>query len=218
MTPITPEDPQVIPRAAAAQNRPARKSRPFLLSGIVGVMLVILVGGGLLASVGAGAGAGLFGNSESPDPAFDLVLPILTDETNVPVMLPAELPTAFENVGVDENRLDEDSYGVTFLSTPPDELVGSWGRYEIVGSLEAVPASDYEPDQGFEATSTEKVTLPDGTEAELSYMEPAVEGAMYGPQWKGTFNKNGYTYSLVTSDLGKENVEQALSTMVEVPE
>lgn len=217
VTPITPEDTQVIPKAAAAQP-PASKSRLFLLSGIIGVLLVILVGGGILASVGFGAGASLFGNSESPDPTFDLVLPILTGETNVPVMLPAELPTAFENVGVDENRLDEYSYGVTFLSTPPDELVGSWGRYEIVGTLEAVPTSVYESDQGFEATSTEGVTLPDGTEAELNYMEPSVEGAMYGPQWTGTFEKDGYTYSLELQDYGKENVEQALSTMVEVPE
>jgi hypothetical protein len=131
-------------------------------------------------------------------------------------MLPAELPTAFENVGLNENTSEQDRYGLTFLSTPPDELVGGWGRYETIGSLEAIPASEYEPDSGFEATSTEDVTLPDGTEAELNYMEPAVEGAMYGPQWEGTFTRDDYHYSLIMQDYGKEKVEQALSTMVEV--
>lgn len=150
-----------------------------------------------------------------PDPAFDLLLPPLKSLTTAPIMLPAELPNELENVGINEN-LEGDRYGLTFLTTPPEELVGGWGRYETIGSLQAVPTSEVEPDQRFEATSTEYVELPDGTEATLSYMEPVAEVAMYDPQWEGTFDKNGYTYSLEMADYGKENVKQALSTVVEV--
>ncbi len=56
--------------------------------------------------------------------------------------------------------------------------------------------------------------LPDGTEGKLRYMEPVREGVNYGPRWQGTFDKDGYTYSLEFADYGKEIVEQALSTMV----
>ncbi len=130
-------------------------------------------------------------------------------------MLPAELPNEFENVGVNED-MEGDRYGLTFLTAPPDDLTGTWANYETVGRLQAVPTSEYEPVQGFEATSTEDVELSDGTEAKLSYMEPSVEGAMYGPRWEGTFAKNGYTYTFEMDDYDREEIKQALSTMVEV--
>ena len=148
-----------------------------------------------------------------PDPAFDLLLPALKGLTTAPIMLPAELENEFENVGIDDS-MEGDRYGLTFLTTPPEDLVGTWPRFEIIGSLRAVPASESEPDQRFEATSTGDVELPDGTEAELRYMEPVGEVVNYGPRWEGTFDKDGYSYTLEMSGYGKEVVEQALSTMV----
>ena len=79
--------------------------------------------------------------------------------------------------------------------------------------------SEFEPNQSFRATSTEDVELPDGTEATLRHMVPATELTNFGPQWEGTFDKGGYTYTLSTllqGQNGKEVTEQALSTMVEV--
>ena len=150
-----------------------------------------------------------------PDPAFDLLLPALKGLTTALIMLPAELPNEFENVGVNDGR-EGDRYGLTFLDTPPEERVGNWPRFKTIGSLEAIPASEFEPSQHLKATSTEDVELPDGTEAKLRYMEPVREEVMFGPRWEGTFDKDGYTYSLSTNGdaFGKEIVEQALSTMV----
>ncbi len=110
-------------------------------------------------------------------------------------MLPAELPNELKNFGIDEN-LKGDRYGIVFLNTPTEDLVGGWPRSQIRGSLEAVPASESESDQRFEATSTEDVRLSDGTEAKLRYMEPVSRTVMYGSRWEGTFDKGGYTYTL----------------------
>ena len=150
-----------------------------------------------------------------PDPAFDLLLPTLKRQTTAPIMLPAELPNEFENAGVDEG-VEGDSYAIAFLATPPDRLLGSWARAETVADLRAVPESEYEPSRFVEATSTQSIRLPDGTEAELRRMEPVSESANYGPYWEGTFDKDGYAYSLSTNGdaFGKGTVEQALSTMV----
>ena len=229
VAPVTPEDPQVISRPVAAQATPARNNRVFSIAGMVGILLVLLIGGGAWAFISLGPGTNLFGGSSpdasstpsgtptssgtSPDPAFDLLLPPLEFQTTAPIMLPAELPNEFENMGVNED-MEGDEYELNFLTTPPDSLTGSWANYEIIGRLRAVPTSEYEPNQGFEAASTEDIELPDGTEAELSYMEP-VEGAMYGPRWEGTFAKDGYTYTLEMDDYDREEVRQAFSTMVE---
>jgi hypothetical protein len=181
----------------------------------VGVVLLLL-GGGTMLLMG-----NPFSNTISPDappdPAFDLYLPALTSMTDAPIMLPAELPKALENIGINET-VEGNSYSITFLSTPPEDLVGTWPRYKIVGSLQAVPKSEYEPNQSFEATSTEDVRLPDGIEAKLRYMEPATEPVNYGPRWEGIFERKGHVYTLSTfpGQNGKEVTEQALSTMVEV--
>lgn len=232
VAPVTPEDPQVISRPVAAQATPARSNRVFSIAGVVGILLVLLAGGGAWAFISLGPGTNLFGGSSpeatsnpsgtpastssgtSPDPAFDLLLPPLEFQTTAPIMLPAELPNEFENMGINED-MEGDRYELDFLTTPPDDLTGTYANYEIIGRLRAVPTSEYEINQGFEATSTEDVELPDGTEAELSYMEP-VEGAMYGPRWEGTFDRDGYTYTLEMDDYDREEIKQALSTMVEI--
>ena len=68
----------------------------------------------------------------------------------------------------------------------------------------------------FEATSVEKVDLPDGTRATLRYMEPVEEMVNYGPQWEGEFERYGNTYTLTvpSSDPSGKDARQALSTMV----
>ena len=85
-------------------------------------------------------------------------------------MLPAEL----KNVAIDED-LEGDRYGILFKDTPPDELVEPFVRYNTVAILIAVPESETEPNELFQATYTEIVELPDGTEAQLRYMEPVEE-------------------------------------------
>lgn len=212
--PPAPQAEQVVSGEVAAsmvEGSVARsRGKGFLL---VSVVLVLLMGGGALAYLGTGFGSA----SAPPDPAFDLPLQALDNLTDAPVMLPAELPSEFKNVGVGGN-LEGESYGVVFLANPPDDLVGTWPRSEIVGTLQAVPEAEYEPDPSRKAASTEAVRLPDGTEAQLRYMEPVGEAANYGPQWEGKFDKDGYSYTLSTS-LGRDGktiLTEALSSMVAV--
>ena len=80
VTPITPEDPQVIPRPAAAAQGGAVESGNrvrLLVIGSAAALLLLLVGGGALAFMGSGIGANLFGGSDpgaaqpapTPEPA-----------------------------------------------------------------------------------------------------------------------------------------------------
>ncbi len=68
--PPAPQAEQVIPRpVAAARGSAARSgSRPLLLVGVLGALAVLLVGGGVLALVGLGAGSSLLGGSEQDPP------------------------------------------------------------------------------------------------------------------------------------------------------
>ena len=85
-----------------------------------------------------------------PHPAFNLLLPTLKRWTDAPIMLPAELPTELENIAIDEH-LDGDQYGILFKDTPPDNLVQSFAHYNTIATLMAVPESESEPEQYFEA-------------------------------------------------------------------
>jgi len=71
-----------------------------------------------------------------------------------------------------------------------------------------------------EAPHEETVELPDGTEAKLRCMEPTMEGGNYGPFWEGSFEKQGYTFTLsvALSDPSGDVARRALSTTVEVPD
>ncbi len=188
------------------------------MAGVAGVVLVVLlVGGGALAFLGLGLRFGSVSPDAPPDPAFDLPLQALVNRTEAPIMLPADLPNELENVAIDAD-LEGDRYGILFKTTPPDELVEPFVRYNTVATLTGVPQSEHEPSDLFEATSTQDVELPDGTEARLRYMEPVGEPGNYGPYWEGTFDKGGYAYTLSVflGRNGEEIAEQALSTMVEV--
>jgi hypothetical protein len=51
-------------------------------------------------------------------------------------------------------------------------------------------------------------------------MEPTMEEGNYGPFWEGSFEKQGYTYTLnvPSPDTSGEVATRVLSTMVEVPD
>ncbi len=197
-----------------AQGAPLRNNRrPLFLVGLLGVLLVLVVGGGAIALIGFDS----VSPDAPPDPAFDLPLQALEPQTEAPIMLPAELPDELKNVAIDED-LEGDSYGILFKSTPPEDLVEPFVRYNTVATLTTVPESESEPNRLFEPTSTESVRLPDGTEARLRHMVPVGEVVNYGPYWEGTFDKGGYTYtlSIFLGQHGKDISEQTLSTMVVV--
>jgi hypothetical protein len=90
--------------------------------------------------------------------------------------------------------------------------------YKDAGTFTASPEQQ-EASEYFEATHEETVEQPDGTVAILRYMEPTMEGGSYGPFWEGTFEKQGYIYTLSVSlaDASGAVARPALSTMVEVP-
>lgn len=188
-------------------------------------MVLLVVGAGVAAFIALRPGEPL-GTAERgpavtpdspPDQAFDLLLPTLKRWTDAPIMLPVELPNGMENVAIDAD-LDGDSYGILFEDTPPDEMVDTFVRYRTVATLRVIPEAALEPNEQFKTVSTEAIELPDGTEAILSRMEPVGERPTQGPYWEGTFERGGFAYTLtVTSEaLAKANVEQALSTMVQV--
>lgn len=213
-----PQAEQIIPRPVAVSQGPTtrRNRRSLLLASVAGALIMLLVGGGALAFLGSGLGS--VPADAPPDPAFDLLLPTLEERTTAPIILPAELPDEFGYFAVD-GALSGSSWGLWFGITPPDDPVGGWSGAETVGALTAIPASEPEENEYFEATSTETVQLPDGTDATLSRMEPVGEPGAYGPHWQGEFEKGGHVYSLTTTstEIEKEAVRQFLSTMVVVP-
>jgi hypothetical protein len=109
-------------------------------------------------------------------------------------MLPAELPEELRNVAVDTD-LSGDHYGILFLNRATGNKVERHVHANDAGTLTASSESG-ETLEYFEATRKETVKLPDGTEAKLRYMEPTMEGGSYGPFWEGSFEKQGYTYTL----------------------
>ena len=151
----------------------------------------------------------------SPDPAFALLLPIVKNRTDAPILLPAKLPNELQNVSVDAG-LDGDEYGILFTIVSPDNVLQSFSSVDTIAVLRAMPTSEVEPNRYFESTSTESFQLSDGSQGRLRYMEPVGEGGTYGPYWEGAFDKDGYTYTLstISDQYGKNIVEQALSTMV----
>lgn len=173
IAPVTPEDPQVIPEpVAAARGAEARSSGRFLvLTGVMGIALVLLVGGGALAFAGLGFGFGPFAPAAPPDPAFDPLLKTLRSRTDVPVMLPAELPKELKNVAIDQD-VKGDGYRILFLTGPPDGATAPYVRVYTNATLTVISEYQTEPNKLFQAASAEDVRLPDGTEAQLRYMVP----------------------------------------------
>lgn len=155
---------------------------------------------------------------ESPDPAFDELLPVLQETTTAPIMLPAELPQELQNVAIDVNSSGEE-YGILFLGEPTGNVVETFLGANNIGTL-MVSTEPTDRTEFFEATSTEAVELPDGTEATLRYMEPIGDGGNQGPFWEGQFERDGYFYDLtiLLPDPTEEIAGSVLSSMVEVDE
>ena len=153
------------------------------------------------------------------DPAFDSILPTLRQTTSAPIMLPAELPEELQNVAVDADQ-GGDRYGILSLYRPSGNAVESYVHANNAGTLTVATEPPDTVSEYFEATSEETVELSDGTEATLRYMEPK-EGEMVNqvPFWEGSFERDGYTYTLRVplEDPSGEIARQALSSMVEVP-
>lgn len=152
------------------------------------------------------------------DPAFDALLPTLRQTTAAPIMLPADLPEELQNVAVDADQGGE-RYGILSLYTPSGNIVESYVHANDAGTLTAAPEPPDTASEYFEATSAETLELSDGTQATLRYMEPK-EGVMVnqGPFWEGSFEREGYTYTLRVplQDPSGEIARRALSSMVEV--
>lgn len=185
----------------------------------VGALVVLLLAGAGMVALGPfGVDGVLRSAGRSPDPAFDPLLPTLRERTTAPIMLPAELPEELKNVAVDAD-LSGDRYGILFLQRPTGNTVERYVHTNDAGTLTASPESG-DTSEYFEATREETVELPDGTEAKLRYMEPTMEGGSYGPFWEGSFEKQGYTYTLGVplADPSGDVARRALSTMVEVPD
>jgi hypothetical protein len=97
--------------------------------------------------------------------------------------------------------------------------VESYVHANDAGTLTAAREPPDTANDAFEATKEETVELRDGTEATLKYMEPT-QVVNQGPFWEGSFEKEGYTYTLRVSlaDPSGGAARQALSSMVEVPD
>lgn len=233
----------------------------FLIAGVVGVLLLLLVGGGALAFAGWGSGTGLLGGADPepaplsdtqeatsslpeptqeqtrsqepaestetasvspnapPDPAFDELLPTLEQRTDIPIMLPADLPGELENVAIRESRSGDtsaDEYDILFLAEPPDGILEEYVGANDAGTLTASSNPQRSGSEFYDIVSVEELELPDGTDATLRYMEP--DGGNYGPFWEGEFEKYGVVYTLTvpSQDPSGDAARQALSTMVEV--
>ncbi|HKH12711.1 MAG TPA: hypothetical protein VKA73_16340 [Rubrobacter sp.] len=234
VAPVTHDDPQMILESVAASHgdgyRGGRGAHPtttvalvsLVLLAVAGVAVYLALGGlGLPDRTAPTAVSDSVSAESPPDSAFELLLPTLEERTTAPVWLPARLPNGLKNVAVDggatgDGTVPVEGWGLAFLLTPPDEVIGEWPRAQVVGTLRAAP----EPveNEYFEATSEEAVELPDGTQATLRRMVPVEEGGTQGPYWEGTFEKDGYHFALtVTSEaLSGEDARQALSSMVEV--
>jgi hypothetical protein len=139
--------------------------------------------------------------------------------TDVPIMLPAKLPAELDKPAIDRYGTETlEEYGIVF-PFGPNEVVTSVSHAETLGTLRAYPKEEDVASEYFDAEEIEKIGLPDGTEAILRYMVPAGRSGSQGPYWEGKFDKDGYTYVLTVIkpyEIAKEEVEQALSSMVRV--
>lgn len=158
---------------------------------------------------------------DSPASAFAPLLGELQSRTDVPIMLPAELPEKLQNVAISEYSAN-DSYEVGFLTEASNSIVTSWGRPDSYGTLRAISIEEAVSNEFFEAESVEDVELPDGIVATLRLMNPVNDQAgTQGEYWEGKFQRDGHEYTLIFSDPGrvsKDEVTQALSSMVFVPD
>ncbi|QIN82782.1 hypothetical protein GBA63_09065 [Rubrobacter tropicus] len=154
-----------------------------------------------------------------PDPAFEHLLPSIEGTTDAPVMLSAELPDDMDLPAID-GYYSGDGYGIVF-PYGPSETTTMASNADTLGTLTVYPEDEDVANEYFDAERIDEVALPDGTKATLRYMVPAGRAGSQGPFWEGKFDKAGFTYNLKVvkpNEVGEEEVRQALSTMVLVPE
>jgi hypothetical protein len=167
----------------------------------------------------------------SPASAFGPLLPTLREMTTAPIMLPASLPAKVGSVAIEQDPNEGnphttggDKYTILFLYSNPDpsQIVRPYVHYMTLGRLLASSASTpaLDPTNGLGIPQQlEDVALPDGTKANLKRLDPP-QGANYGPFTMGTFEEEGYRYTvLIENDSPEGDVtRQILSTMVKVPD
>lgn len=168
--------------------------------------------------------------SLSPDPAFDHLLPTLRQMTTAPIMLPASLPRKVGGVAIekdpDENPYNTggDRYTILFLYSKDDakKVTQPYVHYMTLGRLTASPVNasrlpELTNDLG-KPHQLEDVTLPDGTVAKLKRLVPP-RGANYGPFTVGSFEKEGWRYTVAIEGDSPDGdmSRKILSTMVKVP-
>ena len=175
-------------------------------SGVIGLASILLAG--IVAFLYIRP---YYRSNNRPDPAFNKLLPALRQRTSAPIMLPAELPKELKNVAI-----REDTYEIGFFREAPENIVESGAQADMLGTLRVSLKSESEFNKSFEATRVETVRLPDGTKANLRYLEPVSKEETQGAYWEGKFNKNRITFTLTIYSEGipEDSVKQALSTMV----
>ena len=166
----------------------------------------------------------------SPDPAFDPLLPTLRQMTTAPLMLPKSLPPKVGGVAIEQDPNENpyttggDKYTILLLYSAPDpsQITQSYVHYMTLGRLNASPASapQLDPTNGLGTPyQLEDVNLPDGTVAHLERREPP-QGANYGPFTVGTFEEEGYRYTVFIENDSSDGdlARQILSTTISVPD
>ena len=163
-------------------------------------------------------------SSSSVDPALARLLPTLQGLTTAPIILPAMLPDRLKNVAIGRDPNDSprstsgDRYTILFLAQPPSGVTQPYVHATTLGTLTASPESrSIAP--GVTTTSRGTVDLLDGVEATLQ-IEEGPQGSNMGTRSVGTFEGDGWTYTLDLPAGGSsppELVEEVLSTMVSVP-
>jgi hypothetical protein len=206
VVPVTPEDPQVIPEPVAAQATPTRSNRTFLITGAVGILLVLLVGGGAIALVGSGNN--LFGGSDpEPVPTQESVPPpettqAPTEDSETTSDSPSSERDQYEEFAreYDEASRNEDweaTYSMLYETSMPGvtDSQDEFTEEEWIEIQEALREANGEPaplegvtvDQNEEATdSPARVTLryEDGTQETITVIIPMLvnSGDEEGPQ------------------------------------
>jgi hypothetical protein len=204
--------------------------------------VMVLLALALLAVVSCSGGSGNAPDGEnastdettqaslSPDPAFNHLLPTLRQMTTAPIMLPASLPEKVGGVAIEKDpnknpyTTGGDRYTIMFLYSKEDatKVTQPYVHYMTLGTLTASPVNaPLLPELSNELGKPHQlddVTLPDGTAARLKRLVPP-RGANYGPFTVGTFEKEGYRYTVsIEDDTPNGGVtREILSTMVKVP-
>jgi hypothetical protein len=151
--------------------------------------------------------------------------------TTAPIRLPSSLPAKVGSVAIEQDpnegnpyNTGGDKYTILFLYSEPEsnQIVRPYVHYLTLGRLTASPASVLviDPTNSLSTLQQlEDVTLPDGTSANLERLEPP-QRANYGPITVGTFEEDGYRYTVLIDNDSPEGevIRQIVSTMVKVPD